>query len=96
MKFLQIVKTTKDTVGWLKKTGYTETVLGRVHRPNVLATLTEIKRNDKHEYVVAVRDVQKRELVGVQHKFLEKERAEKLFNHIANDLCQDFIHEQSY
>tara|TARA_R100000664_G_scaffold13668_1_gene21750 strand:+ start:152 stop:442 length:291 start_codon:yes stop_codon:yes gene_type:complete len=96
MKFLQIVKTTKDTVGWLKKTGYTETVLGRVHRPNVLATLTEIKRNDQHEYVVAVRDVQKRELVGVQHKFLEKDRAEKLFNNIANDLCKDLGYEQSH
>ena len=96
MKFLQIVKTTKDTVGWLKKAGYTETVIGRVHRPNVLATLTEIKRNDKHEYVVAVRDVQKRQLVGVQHKFLEKDRAEKLFNDIANDLCKDLGYEQSH
>ena len=96
MKFLQILKTTKDTVGWLTKHGYTETVLGRVHRPHVLATLTEIKRNDQHEYVVAVRNVQKRELVGVKHKFLEKDRAEKLFNDIANDLCKDFRHEQSH
>ena len=96
MKFLQILKTTKDTVGWLTKHGYTETVLGRVHRPHVLATLTEIKRNDQHEYVVAVRDVQKRELVGVQHKFLEKDRAEKLFNNIANDLCKDLGYEQSH